>query len=281
MPIKGFIELIGNTLGINRNKKIDADLFIEGTHVVMSLRIAGENCERFEEPINENLGVPLKELVLQASEAILKYSNDEALQTYFGHLTRNGEKAAKLAKYRLEKNKGNKYMEARMISAWARGLCLQGKYQEAEEKLREGIALNENEKRLYNVWGMMLQEQGNHEEAKTKLTKAISLMPSKESKFRRSNVLTAIGISLSKLGQSDAAMNYFNQAIKVDENAHVSYFNLAKEYLFKKETASFFEILEKSFSKGLTPSHLKQDKDMLPLLNEPQLKRLLEKYTEE
>ncbi len=281
MPIKGFIELIGTTLGIQRNKKIDADIFIEGTHVVMLLRVTGENPERFEVAMNENLGMPIKELVLEASEIILKFSNDEALQTYFGHIVRNGEKAAKLARYRLEKYRGNKHMEARMVSAWARGLCLMKKYDEAEEKIKEGIALNEKEGRLYNVWGMMLQEQSKHEEAKTKLMTAIHLMKSKESKFRKSNVLTAIGVSSAKLGQSDSAMKYYNQAIKVDENAHLSYYNLSKEYLFKKNLPLFYETFEKSLLKGLTSRHVKSDPDLQSLLDDTQLKRLLEKYAEE
>jgi hypothetical protein len=281
MPIKGFIELIGITLGIKRNKKIDADIFIEGSHVVMLLRVTGENPERFDVPAHENIGIPVKELILRASESILKYSNDEALQTYFGHLVRNGEKAAKLAKYRLDKYKGNRHMEARMVSAWARGLCMMKKYDEAVEKIKEGILLNNKEGRLYNVWGMTLQEQGKHEEAKAKFMMAVNLMRSKESKFRRSNVLTAIGVCSAKLGQSDAAMDYYTQAIAVDENAHLSYYHLAKEYLVKKNMLLFFEILEKSLSKGLTAQHVTQDPDLQGMLTDPQLKRLLEKYAED
>jgi tetratricopeptide (TPR) repeat protein len=280
MPIKGFIELIGNTFGIRRHKKIDADIFIDGEHVVMTLQITGKSPERFEVAASENLGAPIRELVREAAESILKYSDDEALQVYFGHIVRNGEKAAKLARYRLERYKDNKFMEARMVSALARGLCLMKKYDEAEEKLRLGIALNPNEGRLYNVWGMMLQEQGKHEQATAKLSKAFTLMNAKETKFRRSNVLTAVGVSLSKLGRSDAAIKYFEQAIGVDENAHLSYYNLAKEHLLKKNVESFYEVLEKSFAKGLTPNHVRQDKDLQHLLAEVRLQHLMEKFPE-
>src|SRR5262249_48113698 len=78
MPIKAFIELIGASLGFRRNKKSDADIFIEGTQVVMLLRVAGENPDRIEVPAHESPGVCVKELVPEASEHILKYSNDEA-----------------------------------------------------------------------------------------------------------------------------------------------------------------------------------------------------------
>jgi hypothetical protein len=193
LPLKGFIELIGSAFGIKRHKRIDADIFFEGSSVVMLVRITGERCERFETPINENLGIPIRELVWKASEVISQYSNDEALQAFFGHIERDGEKAIRLAKFRLEKSKTN-YSKARLVSAWARGLCLLKKYDEAEVKLKEGILLNPNEGRLYNVWGMMLQEQRRYEEAKTKLIQAHGLMKSKESEFRRSNLLTAIGV---------------------------------------------------------------------------------------
>ncbi len=281
MPVKGFIELIGNTLGIGHNKKIDADIFVEGNHLVALLRVTGENTERFEADLHENISLPLRDLVREIAEAILKYSDDEALQVYFGHLERNGEKAARLARYRLEKYKGNKFMEARMVSAWARGLCLLKRTDEAVEKLKEGIALNSNEGRLYNVWGMMLQEQGKHDEAKAKLTKAYSLMKSSETKFRRSNVLTAIGVSTSKLGQSEEAIKYYHQAMAIDENAHLSYYNLAKEYLFKNNMPAFWETLEKSFLKGLTTLHVRQDKDLQSIINDPLLMRMIEKYKEE
>jgi Tfp pilus assembly protein PilF len=83
------------------------------------------------------------------------------------------------------------------------------------------------------------------------------------------------------MGQSEAAIKYYRQAIEVDENAHLSYYNLAKEHLLKKDLAQFYEVLEKSFTKGLTPHHVKQDKNLDSLSDDQQLKRLLEKYSEE
>jgi tetratricopeptide (TPR) repeat protein len=281
MPIKAFIELIGSTVGINKKKRISADIFIEGTHLVMLVYITGEDAERFETPMNENLGVPIRELIARASELILKHSNDEALQVFFAHIERNGEQAVKLAKLRLEKYRGKKFMEARMVSAWARGLALLKKYEQAEEKVKEGIQLNPNEGRLYNVWGLMLQEQDRHEEAKTKLMQAINLMKTKESKFRRSNVLTAIGVSFSKLGKHESAVEYYQKAIDVDSNANLSYFHWSKEILLvKKDTSQFFEMVEKSLSRGLRQQLIMQDVDLKFILDDLQMKRLMERYSE-
>jgi tetratricopeptide (TPR) repeat protein len=130
------------------------------------------------------------------------------------------------------------------------------------------------------VWGLMLQEQSKHEEAKTKLMTAYGLMRSKESKFRRSNVLTGIGMSYSKLNQSASAIDYYNQAIKIDENAHASYFHLSKEHLIKNNLPLFFETLEKSFDRGLKPQLVLKDQELAPLLDDPQMKKLLMKYAD-
>jgi tetratricopeptide (TPR) repeat protein len=281
LPVKQVIEMVGHAFGIGGRKKIDVDIFIEGPTLVALLKVPGQNPERFETPMDANLGVPLKELISKISEAILKYSNDEALQTFYGHVERNGEKAMKLARYRLEKYKGNKFMEARMVSAWARGLSLMKKYESAEEKIRQGIAINKEEGRLYSVWGLMLQEQGKHEEATQKLLMAFHLMKTRESKFRRSNVLTAIGLSYSKLEQTDSAVEYYKKAMSTDSNAHGSYFNLAKEYLRTgKDTALFFELLEKSLDRGLKPAAVLQDPELQSFLDNHQLGKLLEPYKE-
>jgi Tfp pilus assembly protein PilF len=281
MPIKGFIELIGGVLGIRRNKRINIDIFKEGERMVMMVYIAGAETERFETALHENIGVPIAILIAKAAETILKHSNDEALQVFFAHVERNGEQAVRLAKYRYEKYRNNTFMEARMVSAWARGLALLKKYDEAEAKIKEGIRLNPNEGRLYNVWGLMLQEQSRHEEAKAKLMKAISLMKSSESKFRRSNVLTSIGVSFSKLGEHQSALTYYKKAIDTDSNANLSYFYWAKSALLvKNDTSAFYELLEKSLARGLRTQLIFQDVDLRPVLNDSQMKALLEKYTE-
>jgi tetratricopeptide (TPR) repeat protein len=280
LPVKQAIEMVGHAFGIGGRKKIDVDIFIEGPTLVALLKVPGQNPERFETPMDANLGIPLKEMISKISEAVLKYSNDEALQTFYGHVERDGEKAMRLARYRFEKHKGNRFMEARMVSAWARGLSLMKKYDSAEEKIKQGIAINKEEGRLYSVWGLMLQEQGKHEDATQKLLMAIHLMKTRESKFRRSNVLTAIGLSYSKLGQSDSAIEYYKKAMMTDSNAHASYFNLAKEYLRAGRDTHFFELLEKSLDRGLKPPVVLQDSELQSILADPQMSKVLEAYKE-
>jgi tetratricopeptide (TPR) repeat protein len=281
MPIKGFIELIGSMLGIKRNKRINIDIFKEGERIVMMVYISGVETERYETSLHDNIGVPVAILVTKAAETILRHSNDEALQVFFAHIERDGEQAVKLARYRNEKYRNKTFMEARTVSAWARGLALLKRYEEAEEKIKEGIRLNPKEGRLYNVWGLMLQELGRHEEAKTTLLKAISLMKSNESRFRRSNVLTAIGVSFSKLGEHQSALTYYKKAIETDSNANLSYFYWAKSSLLvNNDMPSFFDMLEKSLTRGLRPQLIFQDTDLKSILSDGQMKKLLEKYSE-
>src|SRR5205085_7498925 len=124
---------------IARSKRIDADFFTERTTVVMILRITGRDAERFECNLTDGVDASIKSLILQAAETILKHSNDEVLQTYFGLVEQIGEKQITLARYRFEKYRDNPKMEVNIIAAWAWGLCMLKKYDEAEEKILEGI----------------------------------------------------------------------------------------------------------------------------------------------
>ena len=66
-----------------------------------------------------------------------------------------------------------------------------------------------------------------------------------------------------------------------DSNAHISYFNLAKEYLLAgKNTTPFFELLEKSLDRGLKPPVILQDPELHSILDDPQMIKLLETYKE-
>jgi len=51
VPVRSFIELIGNALGINRKKKISADITTAGNQLILVLNITGEAPERVEVPL--------------------------------------------------------------------------------------------------------------------------------------------------------------------------------------------------------------------------------------
>jgi hypothetical protein len=64
LPIRGFVELLGNALGINRSKKVDVDIFIDKDSLVMLLKISGHPVERFEQPIANSIDDSLTALVI-------------------------------------------------------------------------------------------------------------------------------------------------------------------------------------------------------------------------
>lgn len=276
MPIKGFIELIGGAFGLHRAKKIDADFFVERNTLVMLLRISGRTTERLEAPITDGVEVSLRALIMEAAEIILKYSNDEILQTYFGIVEQIGDKQIRLAKYRYEKYKNNSKEEVKVIAAWAWGLCMLKRYDEAEQKIIEGINKHKKAGRIYVIWGSLLMQTGKYQEALGKFDKALEQADPKETKTRLSNIYSSIGNCYVKLGNPDMAMQYIEKAIGVERNASRPYFNKALLHLACNDHERFYECLEKAFEKGFLPENVMKEPKCALLKDDPQMIKLLE-----
>jgi hypothetical protein len=150
VPVRGVIELIGNAIGVNRKKKINALITIDGQQAVLVINVSGAQPERFEVPMDTNLGAPIKLLVAEASEAIFKNTNDEVLSLYYAKL-HDSQKIIKLARYQLEKYKGDSKMEAKALSAWALGLHYDGKTDLALAKVNEALAHSETESDIFST----------------------------------------------------------------------------------------------------------------------------------
>jgi tetratricopeptide (TPR) repeat protein len=278
MPIKGFIELIGGAFGLHRAKKIDADFFIDRNMLVMLLRITGHTTERVEQPITDGIDAPLRALIHDAAEIILKHSNDEVLQTYFGIIEQIGDKQIRLAKFRYDKYRNNPKVEIKVIAAWAWGLCMLKRYDEAEQLIREGISRHKKAGRIYMIWGSMLLQTGKFEEALAKLKLALEQADRKETKPRISNIYSSIGNCYLKLGKPDMALKYMQQAIAVDKNLSRPYFNLALMYLDQKDFQHFYEILEQALERGFQADNVMKDPRCAQLREEPQMMGLIERY---
>ncbi len=276
MPIKGFIELIGGAFGIHRVRKIDADFFIEHNTMVMLLRITGQPTERIEAPITEGVESPLRALILEAAETILKYSNDEVLQTYFGIVEQIGHKQIRLAKYRFEKYKNNPKEEIKVIAAWAWGLCMLKRYEEAEQKIREGIAKHKRAGRIYVIWGSLLTQTGKYKEALEKFDKALEQLDPHETKTRISNIYSSIGNCYLHLNKPDLALKFIERAIEVEKNSSRPYFNKAIVHLSINDHESFYESLERALEKGFQRENVLKDPNCFALKEDPRFKRLLE-----
>lgn len=279
MPIKAFVQLIGEAFGLQRAKKIDADFFIERNMLVMFLSITGRSTERVEAAILESdIETPLRTLIVEAAEIILKYSNDEVLQTYFGLVEQIAEKQIRLAKYRYELYKDDPRNEVKVLAAWAWGLCMLKRYDEAKQIITEGIARHNMAGRLYVIWGSALAQNGQFEEALEKFNKALEQCDRKETKTRISNIYSSMGDCYIKLKQLDVAMQHVIKAAQVEPNASRPYFYLAVIYLQKDDMEHFFETLEKALEKGFQPDNVTKDPYCAPLREDSRLLRLLQKY---
>jgi tetratricopeptide (TPR) repeat protein len=279
MPIKAFVQLIGDAFGLQRAKKIDVDFYIDRNMLVMLLRITGRSTERVEAAIVGNdAETPLRTLIVEAAEIILKYSNDEVLQTYFGIVEQIGDKQIRLAKFRYELYKNHPRTEVKVLAAWAWGLCMLKRYDEAEQIIKEGIARHRKAGRLYVIWGSLLSEIGQFEQALEKFHTALEQCDPKETKTRISNIYSSIGNCYLKLRQLDVAMKYVIKAAQVEPNASRPYYDLAVIYLLKNDMEHFFEMLEKALEKGFQPDNVIKDPYYAALKEDRRLVRLLEKH---
>ncbi len=280
MPVKAFIELVGKALGIYRGKRIDADFFIERNTVVMMLRITGQNPERLEAPMTDSVDTALKSLIVDAAEVILKYSNDEILQTYFGLIEQIGEKQIRLARYRYEKYKDNPNVEVNVIAAWAWGLCMLKRYDEAKATIEEGISRHKKAGRIYVIWGSMLYQQEKYQEAIEKFHRALVQKAAGETKARVSNIYSTMGNCYAMMLQLDEAMRFMDKAVATDGNSSRAYLGRAVVYLLRNEEEQFYESIEKALEKGLHVNQVKNHPSITSLLNDERMKRLIDKFSE-
>jgi tetratricopeptide (TPR) repeat protein len=279
MPVKAFVQMIGGAFGLRRAKKIDVDFFVERKMLVMLLHITTHGTERIEAAIvDDDFETPLRTLITEAAEIILKYSNDEVLQTYFGIVEQIGNKQIRLAKYRYELYKNDPRKEVNILAAWAWGLCMLERYGEAEEIIKEGIAHHRKAGRLYVIWGSLLTQTGQFEQALEKFNTALEQLNPKETKTRISNIYSSIGNCYLKLKQLDVAMKHVIKATQVEPNASRPYYNLAVIHLLKNEMDHFFETLEKALEKGFQPDNVMKDPNCATMKEDVRLVALLQKY---
>jgi tetratricopeptide (TPR) repeat protein len=242
----------------------------------MLLRITGQTTERIETPITEGIEAPLRSLIMEAAETILKYSNDEVLQTYFGIVEQIGSKQIKLAKYRYEKYKNNPKVMVKVIAAWAWGLCMLKRYDEAEIVIRDGISRHRKAGRIYVIWGSMLSQTGRFEEALEKFDKALEQCDPKETKTRIANIYSTIGNCYLKLKKPDVALKYLEKAIETERNSSRPYFNKALVHLVLNDLENFYDSLEQALQKGFQRENVLKDPSLVALKDEPRMKKLLE-----
>ncbi len=280
VPVRGVIELIGNAIGMNRKKKINALITIDGQQAVLIINVSGAQPERFEVPMDVNLGAPIKLLVAEASEAIFKNTNDEVLSLYYAKL-HDAQKIIKLARYQLEKYKGDSKMEAKALSAWALGLFYDGKSDLALAKVNEALTLSEMESDIFSTRAFIQDDMDDLAGAMASDKKAYALLDLQAPKSSRARILNNIGYDYTRVKQYDSAAAYYERAMEWDPGSNFAYYNVSILQLLKNDTTRFFETMETALARGYSAGLIPTDPDLKAMLNHPRMKKLLEKYSEE
>ena len=282
VPIRSFISLIGDALGFHRSRKINGDIFLTNGKAILILRITGQQAESFEiEFVNNDLKTASRVLVEEASKTILNYTNPIALELYYSNIKHDGPNTVRMAKYLMENFPKDAEMVRHAYDSWAWGLTYEEKYEEAEQKIKEGLEKYPDDERLYNAWGNVLSAMGKDEEAITKYQKVFSVRKKEGlSEKRKATMYNNIGSSYALMGNMDSAMHYLQKALAIDNNDWILYYNLGGLYLLKKDTATFYEYFEKSLQKGADPVMIKKDKDLKDMMGDRRVADLLKKYSE-
>ncbi|MFN8342939.1 MAG: tetratricopeptide repeat protein [Cyclobacteriaceae bacterium] len=280
VPVRAFVELIGNALGIDRKKKITADITLSGGEVILVLNITGAPVERVEVPLDSDLEVSLRQLLTEASEAILKYTNESVLSQYYSNHLRDGEKSIKFARYVLDKHKGNSRLEAQAFAQWAAGLQRMKKLAAAEQKIRQGIEIDSTVSALYTSWSFIYEQRGDFDNAIRMNKKALSFLGPDAPILWKITGFNNMGVNFSFKGNHDSAIYYYKKALALDGKFNFASYNMACEYSLMGDTIRCLDELEKAFAYGFNTRIVLEDEDMVGMLNHPRMKELLMKYAE-
>ncbi len=282
VPIRGFIALVGDALGIRKGKRIGGDIFVTAGKAFLILRITGHPAESFEINMTEgDIKTSSKVLVDEASKAILKYTHPMALELYYSNVKHDGANTVKMAKYLIEKFPEDPEMIRHAYDSWVWGLIYEDKVAEAEAKVKEGLEKFPNDLRLYNAWGSVLTSLDRNAEAINMYKMVFKLAkPGELSPYRIGVMYCNIGNSFVYQGKLDSAMSYYQRALALDKNDWILHYNIGGLYLLRQDTVSFYEYFEKSLELGADADMIRKDQDLKSMMNEKRVQDLLKKYSD-
>jgi len=280
VPVKAFVGLIGDALGIQRSKSISASITTDKDTLVLMVRISGEAPERFTYLINGGKEKVINEVVLGASKAILKYTAPDILSIYNESFLRDNELGISLAKYMLARYKGDPYYEPRAYEGWCMALLRQGKADAAEEKVKETIQKFPEDGGLYKTLGTIMAEQNDIAGALEADKKAIVLyLKHNVPRTKLATTYNNLGYDFNALNQSDSAIFYYQKSIDCDNDNGIAFYNIGINYLlFKHDTTKFLDYFEASLGKTMPIKAALNDPDFQGMLPDPRVQALLKKY---
>ncbi len=278
VPVKAFVGLIGDALGIERGKSISASITTDKDTLVLTVRISGEAPERFIYLLNRGKEKVMNEVVLGASKSILKYTAPDILSLYNVNFLRDNELGISLAKYMLARFKGDPYYEPSAYLGWCMALLRQGKADAAEEKVRETIRKFPENAELYSVLGTVNADKNDIAGALEADKKSILFhLKNNVPKIRLATSYNNLGYDFMMLNQSDSAIYYYQKSIDCDNDLGTAFVNLSLIYLSRHDTTKFLEYFEAGLSKTLPKATLK-DPELQGMLPDPRVQALLKKY---
>lgn len=281
VPVRGIVDLIGNAIGVNRRKRIKADIYFAGTKVMMILKLSGEKPEYLEAENNPNADVPMKTLITKAAEKILKYTDDNSLQRYYLGYKLDGDESIELARYRLEKYAGNTRTEAMILADWALGLVRLKKFDLARAKVMEGLQKDSTVAQLYLTLGTWYLLQNRPDEALPNYTKALALFTPTDRKMEKIRVYNNMGNIWNLKKNADSAFHYFNKVLEIDPQFNIAWWNMGIVNLqVKKDTAGFLHYMDKALQYGLNPANLDLDPDLNAVRKLKAFQDIRKKYIE-
>jgi tetratricopeptide (TPR) repeat protein len=281
IPVRAIVDVIGNTIGVNRKKRIKADIYFSGTRVILVMKLSGEDPEQFETMNNADLDIPIKELVSKAAEVILKYTDDETLQRYYAYYKQHNEAGVELAKYRLQKYSGETRKEAVILAAMADSYIRLNKFEPAMVKFQEGLKKDSTVAGLYLARGTLYARQAKLDEALSDFYHAHQLLSPNDRRSTQLNIYNNLAVIYTYKKNADSAFHYYQKVLNIDPEYSTVYFNMAILYMqVEKDTVRFLEHIDKALSYGLSLGIIDSDVDIDPVRNLREYQDIRKKYTE-
>lgn len=278
VPVRAFINLLGEAVGLDRSKSIITDITLDSDTLIVRTHVSGEEPEQFKIQMSAGKEAALKEAINKASYTILKYTAPDILINYNNNYVRDREMGIELSKFMLDRYQGQPYYEERAFTSWINSLIRLNKQVAAEEMLRKSLERFPESSMLYNSQAIILTEKGDLKGALEADKNALKFSPNARYRAISSS---NIGYDFTQLKQSDSAIFYYQKALAFDPDFGMAYYNIGIDYLLlKSDTAKFLEYFEYSLEKHVPRKNVYSDPDIGGMVNDSRVRKLLEKYPE-
>jgi Flp pilus assembly protein TadD len=146
-----------------------------------------------------------------------------------------------------------------------------GRIAEAEATFRRAIEMNPKDAMGYTFLGVLLDQTGRKEEAETALRRAIELDP------KLAQAHSNLGILLRETGRIAEAETVYRRAIELDPKLAAAHFNIACLFAQTNRKTDALVSLKRAIDLDVKfREKAKTDKDLDPIRDDPEFKKLIE-----